>query len=613
MKKKIDLLGAIKVVSKSPRQINMSDYDRTSDKKGSNTGGFFQDKISKKEFYIKWLPEEIQEDEKKFFNHADLEKGKYKNRHRNRFNNEILALRIYELYGLKVPKAEFITYVDENGKRFYGISSEKAENVKPLKEAVSKPEVFAEIRAKAQEGFLIDVLLSNYDVVGWSMDNMHYDPQSNEPFRLDPGAALRYYATGKAKKGEFDKTEVGEFDDMVSGRQQKTKFNPNTLRDAGKVFGGIYESPALLISLKKLLSITDEQLSSCVDANGFNIAEDKEGKGVKKNIELIEQLVSRKNVLIIKAEKKIIHQLMTGLQTKIQRMEYLTKAGIAYEDIDKICSSIEQGLDEKKVIELIRSAIASITTPIAAAESASAAEVKEAVPTSKPAEALPSVIEKKEEIMKLAGLMVKEIFGVKIIPRVQNFSSADPASNINKPIELLQFQFETWPDRVQFKTVIDAVGIECTQWTHDNIGQPIIQIRPEVITKENIAKVREGVAVAQRLAVIKKAESMVGELNIPGLTSLIRVGEADFKAKKTGLEGKEPIEWIQFNCDTVAQKNELMRKLGVADKHGEVKSGIRAGSSRCYVQIKPDILAKMDMIAIKKNVVEVETVVLGAA
>lgn len=336
--------------SKKPTTIQFSDYIKTSEQQGSNLGGFFIHKKTGKEYYIKWLPEHLLETEIPFFQVQDLEKGKYKDRHRNRFNNEVLAARIYELYGVSVPKMEFITFVDEKGVTNYGIASEKKDDIMPLDQTGQD---FDQVRNKAQEDFLIDVLLSNYDAVGGSMDNLFYDSRTKDPFRIDPGAALRYYAQGKPKKGEFN-AKVGEYEDMETGRQINTQFHPGILENAGIVFKGVSDSPALLISLRKLLAVTDEQLKACVENNGFDI--DDTGKGQKKNMVIISQLLERKQSLIAKAESKILNRLMNGLKSTVERRDYLQKAGISQEDITKICLAIDQNQPKNAVGKLIQAA-----------------------------------------------------------------------------------------------------------------------------------------------------------------------------------------------------------------------------------------------------------------
>jgi hypothetical protein len=337
---------------KLPKLIEFDNYEQTGEKAGFNEGGFFTHKETGKKYYIKWLEESIQYSERKFFKAADLAAGKYQNRHRNRFNNEILAARIYEQYGIAVPQMEFITFVQREV-RYYGVTSEIKEGIRIVNESGKD---FNTMREKAQEGFLIDVLLSNYDVVGCKMDNMFFDCNAQEPFRLDLGAALRYTARGGAKKGNFN-AEVGEFEDMESGLQKETQFHAAPLKAAAKVFRGVFDSPKLFISLRKLMSVTNEELAACVRENGFDTGVPG-NKGVKKNEEIIKQLLSRKYMLIEKAQEKILNQLIGVLKITKERRAYLREAGISLIDIDQICKAIEKKVDIKVVAALIQAVIA---------------------------------------------------------------------------------------------------------------------------------------------------------------------------------------------------------------------------------------------------------------
>lgn len=335
----------------NPKEIKFEDYDKITEKIGSNQGGFFKNKKDRKLYYIKWMQADLNENEKKFFDSKALAKGKYKNRHRNRFANEILALRIYELYNTPVPKAELITFTDEKGIQHYGIASEKQDDITKFKDLKSNNLKVAS--RKAQEHFLIDVLLSNYDVVGLEKDNMFFNEKRREVFRLDPGAALKYYAQGKAKKNEFN-SEVIEFEEMISGKQIKTQFHPGALKTCSDVFHDIYDSPALLVSLKKLISVSDEKLKECIIANGFDFNEmDSNGrnKGKDKNEALIDTLLQRKGKLIQKAEDKIIERLVNGLTTDKARRAYLREAGISNKEVWAICDAIKKNQDMREKIK----------------------------------------------------------------------------------------------------------------------------------------------------------------------------------------------------------------------------------------------------------------------
>ena len=269
-----------------PISFSEAEYTRTTEKLGSNPGGFFRKKSDGKEYYVKWLPEG--------------ERGtRYEDRSRNRFNNEFLAIKLYELFGVAVPKSDFITFRDATGKTCYGIISEKQEGLRMIKEVPkSGPININTIRPLAQQDFLIDALLSNYDVVGSGGNNLHYNKTSGEVLRIDAGGALKYLAQGVPKKGAFN-AAAHEFDDFASGENTKTGFHKGALKNAGIVFSGVHGSPALTIGLAKLKSVTDEQIKACVLTHGWD---ETTPKGHNKNEALIATLLARKHALISKAE-----------------------------------------------------------------------------------------------------------------------------------------------------------------------------------------------------------------------------------------------------------------------------------------------------------------------
>jgi hypothetical protein len=273
-----------------PSVFNLKDdYISTSAQLGSNAGGFFTRKNDGKEFYLKWLPA------------SDTESIK-------RLQNEFLALKLYELYGIPVPKAELFTF-ERDGVSYIGIASEKQPNIKQISEAPGSGAIsFDTVRKKAQEDFLIDAFMSNYDVVGLVMDNLHYNTKTGEPFRVDPGGALFYKAQGNPKGAQFNKS-VGEFEDMESGKNTNTKFNAHVISTASQVFKGAHDPEKLKKGLAKLGSVSDEQIIACIQEHGFG---DLPG-GKKQNEDLIEILLGRKETITAKAQKIIGVEAVVGV------------------------------------------------------------------------------------------------------------------------------------------------------------------------------------------------------------------------------------------------------------------------------------------------------------
>src|SRR3990167_10314540 len=136
-----------------PIKIEFSQYKKIGKQLGSNTGAFFEEKGTGDIYYIKWLPENIsQEERKKFFNNVSNQK--YINRHRNRCNNEVLAAKIYALFNVYTPEIEFITFTKGNN-RYYGIKSKKNPHLQSISELSKSKKDFARFCEHAQQDFLI--------------------------------------------------------------------------------------------------------------------------------------------------------------------------------------------------------------------------------------------------------------------------------------------------------------------------------------------------------------------------------------------------------------------------------------------------------------------------
>ncbi len=336
---------------KEPITINFTEYSRTTKQLGSNLGGFFRHNQTKKEYYIKWLPASFSDEEKrkfykeKFFKGEELNsanKDKLKDRHRNRFNNEVLAIRLYELYGVAVPKVTFISFNSEN-ELCYGVMSEKIPTLVSIKNKLNQ----SLVKFKIQEDFLIDVLLSNYDVVGSWFDNIFFDTATKAPCRLVAGGGFKYLAKAAAKKyrSPLD-TDLPEFKDMLSGGLKQRKFNPTALKSAGELFKGIETSPVLCRSLRKLLLVPYQQYEDCIRENGFIGGEDKDKR---KNAQFIGIFVFRLCAIINKALALIVKQLNNLQRHRSLFLKYLGDAGIDKDSQDKIVRFWGQEDTNKKI------------------------------------------------------------------------------------------------------------------------------------------------------------------------------------------------------------------------------------------------------------------------
>ena len=159
-----------------------------------------------------------------------------------RARNEALANDFYELLGIPVPDVA----VGKDGKT---ISSKLVDGT-----VAFDPANPAHVKA-AQEGFVADAWLANWDVIGLEFDNIQIDNEGRA-WRIDAGGALAYRAMGSPKGGMFGE-QVGELDSLR---------NPTINHQSAKVYGGITNAQ-LHDQALVLQSITPTQIQALADAN----------------------------------------------------------------------------------------------------------------------------------------------------------------------------------------------------------------------------------------------------------------------------------------------------------------------------------------------------------
>ncbi len=154
---------------------------RVGPQKGSNPGGTFVGTDGKKRYV-------------KRYKNADQAAG------------EQLANTIYQALGFKTPNS--LVYGDGKGITY---ASEIIPNTKELGYDYSKQQA-----RKILHGFAADILVANWDVVGLENDNIVYQAGSDEPIRVDNGAAFLTRAQGAYKPAEVlnKVTEYEGFQDV---------------------------------------------------------------------------------------------------------------------------------------------------------------------------------------------------------------------------------------------------------------------------------------------------------------------------------------------------------------------------------------------------------------
>lgn len=225
-----------------PGTLQMSQMEKYAQQKGSNEGGFYRDKRTGVEYYIKFPASE------------DVAR------------NELLAAKLYQKAGIDVPELTLI----QDGNRV-GIASKIKAGLRS-----GKAQELANAIGSGS-GYAVDAWLANWDVVGLSYDNLLLT-EAGTAFRVDVGGALRYRAQGGLKGNAFGKivTELESLRDAGMNPQSSTVFKSLAQLD-------------LEDGVRKVLAISDEDIRTLVAEYGpldKKVADD-----------LAELLIARRNYL----------------------------------------------------------------------------------------------------------------------------------------------------------------------------------------------------------------------------------------------------------------------------------------------------------------------------
>lgn len=185
-----------------------SDWTQVGPQAGSNPGGLYERTVGgvKERFYVKQV---------KSGEHA---------------MNEVAAAKLYEQAGVKVAQVEL------------GMMNGKPVVISRW-EPLQKFSLTAQNIAAAQQGFAVDALLANWDVMGATFDNI-FVTATGQVMRLDTGGAMLYRAQG-GLKGTAWNDKVGEFLSLrnkVNAPQASQVFGAMTDRD-------LYQSISNAVSL----------------------------------------------------------------------------------------------------------------------------------------------------------------------------------------------------------------------------------------------------------------------------------------------------------------------------------------------------------------------------
>lgn len=205
---------------KAPADLKESvdDWKKVGKAAGSNPGGFFKDP-SGNEWYVK-VP-----------------------RSTAVAKNEVLAGKLYEAAGVRVPELKLVSA---------GGMTAIASRIVP---GLHKFHDGAEHVEGVMDGFAVDCWLANWDAVGLLHDNLLAD-EHGRAVRIDVGGSLLFRAQGDPKGKAFGDT-VGELDTMTDGT------NPQS----ASVFGGITHDE-LLAGIDRVASVTEAKIRALCDRFG---------------------------------------------------------------------------------------------------------------------------------------------------------------------------------------------------------------------------------------------------------------------------------------------------------------------------------------------------------
>lgn len=227
------------------KPLNIENFEYLKPQQGSNPGGFYRDPDTNTQWYIK---------QPQTADHA---------------RNEILASRLYELAGVKVPE---LSPTMHGGKP--AVASKRIDGT-----ILNQFEMQPWVKTEIGKDMPIDAWLANWDVVGTGKDNIIFDTANGLPYRIDMGGALRYRAQG-APKGDKFGHDVPEL---------QTFMDPNINKDAADIFGGVDKS-ITADAVKRLEKIDPKDIADVVLKWG--------PKDNNENSKLFDTLMARRQAVL---------------------------------------------------------------------------------------------------------------------------------------------------------------------------------------------------------------------------------------------------------------------------------------------------------------------------
>ena len=242
----MDILdGLLIAINRNKNILYFKDLKKFKKAAGCNQGGFYKHKKTGIEYYVK-----LYESSGPAF-------------------NEKRSSNIMRMLGLRVPDT---VLVDMNGRGHYGYASKLVDFIAVKK----KTGGFTALKNSGViKGFLMDVLLSSYDCIGPTCDNMGFERLSNDNWRvirIDLGATGRYRASGLTREFKGN-TVCDELNKFLQVPNPYTHYDPeNNLAMLFRPLSKIVQEDIEIIeqiswALEKLKKVTDQNLKDACNLN----------------------------------------------------------------------------------------------------------------------------------------------------------------------------------------------------------------------------------------------------------------------------------------------------------------------------------------------------------
>jgi hypothetical protein len=188
--------------------------------KGGNEGGFYESKNGE-QYYVK------------FYKDPD------------RVHTEHIANAIYNQLGLFAPQSGLLPHGGKEGPGKLAYASK----VMDLKGTLGEIGLTKSVAQEVLKGFVADVFLSNWDVVGANKDNIVIGADG-KVIRIDNGSAIHFRALGE-KKPESDLLALGEWQNFAPGGKS-SQYHP-LFTKAG--YKGAEDIPGIAKQIGEILSL----------------------------------------------------------------------------------------------------------------------------------------------------------------------------------------------------------------------------------------------------------------------------------------------------------------------------------------------------------------------